>query len=812
MNQNNRQWLFALIPALAGALANLTAIGEWASENFLLPLNLPPFLHAPVILAFFAILTALTYYVFRPRSKLVRPERFNIRASSREELFGRDAFLSDIGSKAKTTAVLFLTGESGSGKSAVLSPGLTHDLSKDSSVAPVLLELSSSDWDIDPLYKLFNAINENPKAATWERSTLAPPKLAGADPALDERLIVSHIRKLHDHHGIRFILMIDQMDDYVIHFIDDFVDARGSWISADDLEAKNRFWRSIAILAREGVIRLVIALRTDAASVIPSLSFNGLTKGVSIVQPLDIEDARELFERASASDSSGETVAIPDAGWRDLSEAVLEDIATDGAMPIQDVRMALLGMRELRALTPSEYTRVSGLRGLTALYVRRTIERVSARFETFSQDHVRALIHTLVGKKLQSGALAGSIQSEAALLSVLPSPQDGDRLLAELEKAELIRRIQTNDHANISWNLYHDSLARAVIDEKEGYSNWDTVLRDKFRGYRYASRLFSVLRVLPNLLGLIEWSAILKERIFGRLRLGDARTYFMISSVKPFIASALLVGAWLAYNRISEHQEAELAVASIVEEAAALERAQVSAWVRGGNYRASIADAVWKRIEDGRAVSSDQWDLLISVYSYSEDARADLLRRIDDLLGSDFDPQTGDEEARIAQLKAIGLAGEIDRLQGVIEALIPLAEEECRKDASAFSSYDTRLPNFLTQAAIASDNESTKRRIFELISPCSSSIYSGQNFFLQSLNESMNSSDWRKDHFMWAISTFSPQSDFAMRVPTFNLADLQRDIEEIDDPQWSAQAAATVKSACATKSTDVGISVSKSAE
>ncbi len=793
MSQTSRQWLFMLIPAVAGASASITEVGRWASASLLIPLGVPAFLHIPLVLTFFGVLTAVSYYVFRPRSRLARPERFDLRASTRSELFGRDKFLQDIGGKAKNSSILFLMGESGSGKSAVLSPGLVNDLSKDVTVAPILLELSSSNWDNDQLYKLFNAINDSPRLNADPEKAVPPPSLVGSDTSLNERLIVSHIRKIHEVHRVRLVLLIDQVDDYVIYFKDRFVDEDGNWINSHDLEVQNRFWASIAALAREGIVRLVIALRTDAGSVIPSLSFEGLTKSVSTVSKLRSADARLLLEQAAKSDSAGETVTSPLAGWHDLREAVLEDIAKDDRIPIQDVRMALLGMRELNSLTPSEYARVNGLRGLMALHVRNSIRRVASGFNEDPQDAIREILMALVSYSEDGAGPRGAIASEDDLIRLISDPTESS-LLGDLERAELIRRAQSTDKTKVFWNLYHDSLAQAVVDERVGYSNWDTFLRDKFRGYRHSSRRFSVIRVLPNLLGPLEWSVILKERALGRLRLHEARSYFLISSITPAAAVAVLLGAWMLYGRVTEYQEAQVAVASILEERVAFDRAQMSAWGRGGSYRSSLAEAIWDRFKQGQVVSDDQWELLVSLYSYDKELRAELLQRIDEIAGTQFDPLIGEEGLAITHLKAMGLAGERERLKGVISDLKNLAVEECKKDMSAFSGYDTRVPKLLTEAAIASDDETIKREVFNVIEPCVSSTFGGQNFFLQSLNQSMNSLSWRKDHFSWAVNSMDFSNRGPLRnLPSVSVPELQDDINEISDKEWAMQALVTLQ-------------------
>jgi hypothetical protein len=79
-----------------------------------------------------------------------------------------------------------------------------------------------------------------------------------------------------------------------------------------------------------------------------------------------------ILDRVTQADAGGAVVADPEHGWLQLKAQLLRDLAAGGSqiLPVQ-LAIVLDSVRRFRSLTPSEYAKNGGVRGLERLHIER---------------------------------------------------------------------------------------------------------------------------------------------------------------------------------------------------------------------------------------------------------------------------------------------------------------------------------------------------------------------------------------------------------------------------------------------------------
>src|SRR5580704_9392902 len=125
--KRNLQLVVAIFTAI-GAVAVGVSRGSPFIEKFLVGIGVPPFLAVslswmlPIVCA--AGIFVMGWRASRLRSRLVDPDRFELKVRAPQDLKGRQEDITDFVELIETQSIVFLVGESGAGKSTLVEAGV----------------------------------------------------------------------------------------------------------------------------------------------------------------------------------------------------------------------------------------------------------------------------------------------------------------------------------------------------------------------------------------------------------------------------------------------------------------------------------------------------------------------------------------------------------------------------------------------------------------------------------------------------------------------------------------------------------------
>jgi energy-coupling factor transporter ATP-binding protein EcfA2 len=504
--------------------------------------------------ALFAFSVTLTFRAFRRRSILLVPKAFSLDRGRQDQLYGREENIEQLTSILQENDLLFLTGESGVGKTALLRAGLLPILQKSKNIIPIYLSHFGSDWATHPPRNLFAAIRSylsddeirmmgfptvvNPATVTLADTT----KLLDAIPAKVGRIP---------------LVLFDQFDDYQLRFRDRFITAQGVWATAEETRRENPFWDEVASRIGQGALKAIFATRSDEAAGLISVQFQ-LAASYPLAPPSSEVLAPLLFEIAPAT-AQPPIVLDPDSGWEQLKLLLLDDLQHSGRVLPQEVRTTLLGLRRLKYLTPTAYNNIGRVEGVKAAFIESAIASAAAA-QRVGASAVLKILECMVIPPLSEGEGAktegltsSQIQEKLSASSSL-KPADIERVLACLESDEIVRRRREPAVASDVWQLDHDYLATPVLRLTELHRWWSRRLEQGAAAWRCSARNFGAWFTL---LSPWEQVRILFERIRGRLRYGQFLDYALLSTLRlvPLVALVALIGFGGSYSLSNLYQE-----------------------------------------------------------------------------------------------------------------------------------------------------------------------------------------------------------------------------------------------------------------
>ncbi len=503
------------------------------------------------LFACFACLWA-AYKALNRKSRLLRPERFDLRVREPNDLLGRQEEVVNLKALIESNRLLLVDGESGSGKSSLISYGLMPDLLSDQSKCPILVSDYSGDWDTGLAIKIFEAswsvltVEDRTKVGFSER----PP--IGAVNADTVRLMLSGIGKLL---GRTPILILDQFDDYQLAARENFLGSRKDWIKPNDLCRRNHTWKAIRDLMHGTTarLRLLVVTRSDASAGSHSIRLIEQADqiGFFTVGRLKVEWLGQWLERVTRvapDDQEGDVIANPDAGWTDLKKQLERDLTPSGALlgavlP-QQVRIVFLGLRKLRSLTLPDYRRAASGAGVEALYILDSI--ATATLESgLSEGDVRAVLFSFVDSAEPSSPKS-QVLSFTEMASFVTDAVRLQKALDRLRRDEVIREKPVSGEYGSRWQLDHDYIARAVLAENRAANKLWLALQDGAYAWHTAGsnirlryRSLLPLSVQVNLV----WARI---RSFRGFTYRPFRFYAALSTLRALpIVLLLAAGGWL---------------------------------------------------------------------------------------------------------------------------------------------------------------------------------------------------------------------------------------------------------------------------
>jgi hypothetical protein len=284
------------------------------------------------------------YRRYARESRLEKPEKFTLVATTPESLIGRADDLERLLRSVMRNRIVLLDGESGCGKSALVGSGLAPRLQAGSALLPVLVRDWGDDWVRGPLAAtldaLYGALTEEQRGKIeWT----APPDLAGKPPALVAEL-TKRLNAVRDELQCRPLIIADQFDDYQAQHHDKFLDRDGNWLAPPELADNNLFWNLIRKRLRDASSHLLVITRSDTSSGLSCIRFlDDTMTAVRTLPKVDIEYLRPLLAGIAPDEATPPVISNPKNGWHALRERLEIDFRERGAILMQQVRTVLLG-------------------------------------------------------------------------------------------------------------------------------------------------------------------------------------------------------------------------------------------------------------------------------------------------------------------------------------------------------------------------------------------------------------------------------------------------------------------------------------
>ena len=481
------------------------------------------------------------------RSILLRPERFVISADDPEHLVGRDEEVKALAKACEQNALVFLQGESGTGKSALVLGGLLphYQASRTGNEAarllPIRIDASPLSWDNDLRVEVARALRDVSAEEQVRLGATAGP--GSGDP-------FSWLTALPIDAPCQVLLVLDQIDDYAVAHQVRFV--RGHTVVAPEhFEEANADWAAIGSLVRKGSIHLLIVCRADAAGILDALRF---TRARTILLPrIDQQLISPILDRVTQADEGAPVVADPEHGWLQLKAQLLRDLAAGGnqILPVQ-LAIGLDSVRRFRFLTPSEYAKNGGVRGLERLHIERHLHD-AARAAGLQHD---VLLRGLVCLVAEDGLKTkrATLQEFAQAIGVTGRPGAAalETIVEHLIRWRILRR-QSGAEGDYLL-LHHDYLARGVREVQRQANYWVELLRERARELEEAPGWRQRWRAL---LPLVAQARLFWGRLRGRFRYGEQRRLALWSTLRLLpvaVALALATGAGWWVDRVSQQQ------------------------------------------------------------------------------------------------------------------------------------------------------------------------------------------------------------------------------------------------------------------
>src|SRR5271165_25869 len=488
----------------------------------------------------------------RRRSVLLRPEALRLGRDNPAHLVGRAQDIADLARLCREQSLVFLEGESGAGKSALLQAGLVSALKGDPELLPIYVEsLVGADWERDPrrflAAALRVALDEAARGVMELKAAPASDAVCAAIAAIPKKL------------GRMPLIILDQFDDYQTRHRERFL-PRKTWLKPGRLCEQNSAWRDLRELLASATIHLVIFTRTDTSLGLTSVRF--IEPGTYRLDRLSSHFVGPLLAALAKEGSEQPVIGDPEYGWTTLLTRLAADLERAGTILPQQLKIVLAGLGTLpgRVLTVAAYERAGGAAGLEARFIEDRIAKV-ARLHGVTEEGVRAALLSLVDP--ETGQKTIERRNDDLLLCIDPAaPEKARPAHDQLAQDEVIRRRVDPGTGESSWLLDHDYLARAVREADRRANRWQRALAEGAKTLADAGDSWA--RWWRALLPPRTQLGFLYDRLRGRFRYGEHRLYAAKSLQRfgPIVGILLLVAAaeWesRAEERVAKSAEAIL--------------------------------------------------------------------------------------------------------------------------------------------------------------------------------------------------------------------------------------------------------------
>jgi Novel STAND NTPase 1 len=505
-----------------------------------------------LIIAAFGFLLWRSFRRFAQASRLEQPDSFTLHPTGPASLIGRTDDLARLLNSVKRNRLVLLDGDSGCGKSALVSAGLVPQLNQPDGWLTLVVRDWGDDWVHGPLSATLDAVWHVVSQADRDRlDWRSSPDLA-ADTAALATDLGARLKAVSDVLQRRVLLVADQFDDYQAQHRARFLDEEGSWLAPTALASVNDFWRVVRAALCEGRLHLLVVTRADAASGLACVRFLGEDQTATRTLPrVEAEYLHPLLAGIAPDDAQPPVIRNPAEGWHQLRDRLEQDLKSEGAILMQQVRTVLLGLRQLPLLTPNRYRVAGGLRGVESLVVSRALRRAADAVGggEIGLRAARALLARLIlpgGPNQQPKAQRASIVS---LGDIVGDRSRAQAILSALQSDEVVRPAESIDSAN-AWQLDHDYLARAVLWEARQAERWASALREGKA--RYDEAVGDWRRRWAALLPFFMLIRVCWERARKRVTFGEAAGFVRLSALRHALFLLLVVSFGIAAFTLNE--------------------------------------------------------------------------------------------------------------------------------------------------------------------------------------------------------------------------------------------------------------------
>jgi hypothetical protein len=512
----------AILGTVSGLLAAISAFQpQWSA---FLALGYVGWLLLAVLLL--AAAAAIFLARRRRRSRLLDPDALRLDPANSAHLLGREGEIQDLVRISDAAPLVFLSGDSGAGKSALIRAGLVPRLLADARWRPILLDMGDRDFDRG----LAAALGE----AFWlalsdgERTNLGLAEFPRTHRALralrTSRRVTSR----------RPLLLLDQIDDYQLRHRDRFLDPDlHTWRPTAATLAASRFWRWLAATLRRQQLGVLLVTRSDNYSALDGLRLAPEPASYPLPR-LPAGYVVPIVDKLTRRPADAPQVVVdPEIGWAALIERLGTDLESSGQLLPQQLKTCLLGLRSLQPLNVRAYERIDGAEGLEALFVGRAVAEAANAAGLDGQQVLAFLLALVDRKNRRKGETRSSAELAAAtgLADRVPAVEQALRSLAAPGQ-ELVRPTTTG------WQLDHDYLARGILKAEANANRWRVRLAERAEQHEAAPGAWAWWRTL---LTPSEQVAFALAWLRGKRPYGDRLGFARLSSLRLLPTTSLVV-------------------------------------------------------------------------------------------------------------------------------------------------------------------------------------------------------------------------------------------------------------------------------
>jgi hypothetical protein len=506
----------------------------------------------PVAVLLFAAICVITLRTsLQRRSRLIQPARFLVSADDPHNLFGREQEVAAILSVSQRHPVVYLVGESGGGKTAIIKGGVARRLAGGADgLIPLIVDLSAITGEGALTRAIARAITATDAAA---RTLLGSPDAPGLDEAFE------WLASLPADARCKPLIILDQFDDYLLAHRGSFV-RDNVVLTPADVALQQPEWASLARITQAGHTNLLFVMRDDASSVIGALRFVA-DSATFLVPSLDPQLISPLLDAIAAPSGDGNVVVSdPESGWVQLKKRLIRDLSSGHRILPIELAVTLDSLRRLPFLTPREYDRHGRAPGLLRVYLRRHLQEAS-RSSGVPQS---ALLRGLLLLVTDDGLKTQSVEWHTFARAVVPPGTDQGPL--RLVTENLVHQSVLKSHTDAGRTLlllHHDYLARGLRDLYREDNPHTELLRERSREFHDASDWLARWRAL---LPLTAQFHLFRARIRGGFRYAEYRSIAALSTLRffPFVVLGIaIISAFLATRQVQEDHLAEMTFGSI---------------------------------------------------------------------------------------------------------------------------------------------------------------------------------------------------------------------------------------------------------